>query len=125
MALAVTRKTEKFDLKTVDGGWVEIRRMTHGEKQKRRSFNSKMKVNAKSRRDIESEIETFNAQAENFDLQSCVVDHNLTYMADEVEQQLDFRNSVHVAMIDGIVVEEIATLIDKVNNFEDDEETGK
>jgi hypothetical protein len=125
MPLAVTKTTEHCELKTVPGGYVVVRRLSHGEKQERRTFGSKMEMQASSRKDLRAEIDMFNAQAENYDLAKCVVEHNLTYMEDGNEVPLDFKNPSHLRMIDGIVIEEIGTLIDKINNFEDDETVKK
>jgi hypothetical protein len=129
MPLAVTRKTERFDLKTVEGGYVVVRRFTHGERQERRALGSKVDMRAGSKRDLQAQIDMFNATAENFELARGVVEHNLTYLvnADDPtsEAPLDFRNPSHLAMVDGIVLEEIGMLIDKMNNFEDDEEAKK
>lgn len=125
MPLAVTRTTERHELQTVPGGYVVIRRLSHGEKQERRSFNSKMEMQAENRRNLKAEIDMFNANAENYELARCVVEHNLTYMNGEEEAPLNFKDPAHLRMIDGVVIEEIGTLIDKMNNFEDDESVKK
>lgn len=129
MPLAVTKRTETHQLKTVEGGYVVIRRLSHGEKQERRTFGSKLNMSAKSRQDVKAEIDMFNAGAENYELARAVVEHNLTYLIDPddptSETRLNFKDPSHLRMIDGVVIEEIGTLIDRMNNFEDDEEVKK
>ena len=119
----VMEEPEHFDLKTLPGAFVDIRRMSFGEKQHRRSFNSKMTMRArKGQKDVDTELNMFNANAELFDFARCIVNHNLT---DRDERPLNFTNPEDVKKLDGRIAEEIATYIDKLNNFEDDEEVGK
>lgn len=125
---------QRFTLKTLpkdeslpspqgDAGYVVLKRLSHGDKMTRRSFTSKMTVKAKrGQKDVESELDAFNEKTDLFDFANCIVEHNLT---DEQGNKLDFRRAEHVRMLDGRVAEEISTLMDKLNNFEDDEEAGK
>lgn len=130
----VTDKPQRFELKTLpkddnlpspegDAGYVVLKRLSHGDKLTRRGFTSKMTVKAKrGQKDVESELDAFNEKTDLFDFANCIVDHNLTDIAGN---KLDFRREDHVRLLDGRVAEEISTLMDKLNNFEDNDELGK
>lgn len=124
MPIAVVMEApEHFDLKTLPEGFVEIRRMSNGEKMQRRSFNSKMTMKArKGQKDVNTEMDMFNERSELWDWAKCIVNHNLQ---DADGRLLNFTNPEDVRKMDGRVAEEIGTYIDRVNNFEDDEEVGK
>lgn len=105
-----------------DAGFVMIRRFSYGEKMAKRSFNSKMTVKStRGKKDAESVIDTFNEKSDLFDFANCIVDHNLT---DSLGRKLDFRNEKDVKALSGQVAEEIQTAMDKLNNFEDDDDLG-
>lgn len=105
-----------------EAGFVMIRRLSYGEKMAKRSFNSKMTVKStRGKKDAESIIDTFNERSDLFDFANCITDHNLT---DKQGRKLDFRNEKDVKALGGRVAEEIQTAMDKINNFEDDEELG-
>lgn len=135
MPIAVaTDVAQHFDLKTLpadpnvkgpagEGGFVKIRRLTFGEKQARRSLNSKMTVKArKGQKDVDTIIDAFNAKTDFFDFANCITSHNLQAADGTL---LDFRREEHVRSLAGNVAEEIGSYIDEVNNFEADEEAGK
>ena len=64
-----------------------------------------------------------------FEFANCILEHNLEYLADPNDLSsatlLDFTKPEHVKMLDGRVGDEIDELINDLNNFEDDDETGK
>lgn len=135
MPIAVAVDTpQRFELKTLpanpelegpagEAGFVLLKRLSHGDKMTRRSYTSKMTVKSqRGRKDVETELEAFNERVELFDFANCVVDHNLT---DEKGNKLDFRREGDVRRLDGRVAEEIQSLLDKLNNFEEDEAAGK
>lgn len=116
----VTQKTEQFDLKSCPGGYVVIKRMTHGQKLARQDLSSKMKIDTgKKAKGATAEIDMMRAVVAHWEFQNLIADHNLT---DESERLLNFRYIPDIDMLDGKVAEEISTYIDKVNNFEADAE---
>lgn len=132
--------TEKFDLKSLPGGFVELRRMTHGEKMTRRGLLSKAKMEtgtsgsmrerrSQSSKSFTAELELMNEKVTCFEFARCIVSHNLTYLVNPddttSEAPLDFRNPDHVRMLDGRVGEEIDELITDFNNWDVDVEEGK
>lgn len=121
MPVAVVQgEPEHFDLKTLPGGYVRIKRMTHGEKLARRAFTSKMLMEAdRGSRSMRGEIDLFKEETSFYDFAHCVVDHNLT---DADERPLQFKNPADVRKLEGRIAEEIERYIDSINNFEEDEE---
>lgn len=116
------QETIRKDLKTCEGGFVVLRRLTYGEKLFRQSMVSKFKIEAeKGSKDFAGEMQLVSEQATLFDFQNCVVDHNL-FKDDEETQKLNFGNLIDVKSLDPRIGEEIDTLISELNNFEEDEE---
>jgi len=128
---------EHKDLKTCEGGFVKLRRMSYGEKLQRRGFNSKMEMDMeRGSRKAKSTIDIFKEEAELYDFAVCIVEHNLTKWVnshgvpcelndpDGREMPLDFKKPADIKLLAGQVAEEIGTYIDKLNNFEEEEETG-
>jgi hypothetical protein len=109
--------TEHYDLKTCEGGFVELRRLSYGEKMKRQemSFGAAMKVDRKQQQAQSAEMVMDMAQtaATEFEFKNCIIAHNLE---DDSGNLLDFRSAVHVHMLDPRIGEEIATYIDQMNN---------
>lgn len=114
----VAKKTYSFDLTTVSGGTIEVRRMTYGEKLLRQDElmefeadkEGNMKLNMAARK------------AALWDIANLVVSHNLT---DESDRPLNFKNMADVVQLDALVGEEIGKFIDEVNSFESTESTTK
>lgn len=112
-------ETERFELKTLPEGYVVLRRLTYGEFMKRRQMTSNLSVSGgKGRQDFEGVLELANQKVTEFEFASCVVEHNLE---DENGDLLDFKNPIHLQMLDPRVGEEISSYIDKMNQFEGSE----
>jgi hypothetical protein len=113
---------EHYDLKSLPTGWVSLRRMTYGQKLGRMQSTTSMSLAMrKGAKDVQGKLETMQMAAALFDFKTCVVDHNLT---DPAERKLDFNSPQDMSTLDPRVGEEIATYIDKLNNFEEDDEVG-
>jgi hypothetical protein len=111
--------TQKFDLKTCEGGFIEVRRLSYGEKLQRRAMTANMKIEAqKGKKDFAGEMQLMNEQATMFDFQKCIVDHNLE---DENGTKLNLGSVSDIRRLDPRVGEEIDTILSDLNNFEDDE----
>jgi hypothetical protein len=119
----VMDEPEHHDLKSLSGGYVKIRRMTYGEKLTSRGFNSKMTMRSqRGQKNVESELKVFDANQELFSFAHCITEHNLE---DKDGRPLNLTMEADVRKIRSDIAEEITTLMDKLNNFEDEEETGK
>jgi hypothetical protein len=121
MPNATFESEESFELKSLEGGEITLRRMSYGQKLERTSAASKMSIlMQKGSKDIQGTIDTLQAAAAVFDFRTCVVRHNLTKNVNGQEVPLEFSNAGDVAVLHPRVGEEISSLIDKMNNFEDD-----
>jgi hypothetical protein len=115
--------TERHDLKSLEDGFVVIRRMNQGEKMQRQGKMSGMKVTgSRKSRDFQGELELANQRVTEFEFATCVVEHNLE---DEDGRPLNLASTVDLAKLDGKVGEEISTYIDKLNQFTEDDEEGE
>lgn len=135
IAVAQTSDTgERFELKSAPpDGFVVLKPLSYGQKMLRRGFLSKAKMETgaagnraerreRSKQSFTTELELMNSKVTLFEFANCIIDHNLTDINGE---KLDFKNPSHVEMLKGGIGEEIDELINDLNNFEADEETGK
>lgn len=137
MPIAVSTNSnegERFELKSAPpDGFVVLKRLSYGQQMFRRSLLSKAKMEtggggnradrrANANRGFMAELELMNEKVTLFEFANCITDHNLD---DANGQRLNFSNPEHVKMLDGRIGEEIDELINDLNNFEADEETGK
>lgn len=113
--------TEHYELKSLPGGEVTLRRMTYGQKLQRMQNTSKMSIAMQKKGNVQGQMEMLQLAAALFDFKTCVVDHNLT---DPTDRKLDFSSPSDVSTLNPRVGEEIAMYIDKLNNFEEDDELG-
>jgi hypothetical protein len=118
-------KTERFELKTLPGtedeeaGFVELRRMTYGQLMDRRNLASGMKLTGQGKKQMEATIDLTNRKVTEYEFRVCIVDHNLE---DENGNKLDIRKPSELQKIDSQIGDEISRLIDKMNQFEDDDD---
>lgn len=123
-ATANNQETVRRDLKSLEGGYVEARRLTYGEKLQRRAMVSSMRLESgKKKSDFVGEMQLVNEQATTFDFQRCIVDHNL-YADDEETVKIDLNNAMGIKSLDPRVGEEIDTFLSEINNFEEDDDEG-
>jgi hypothetical protein len=138
MPIAVAKASyegERFDLKTAPpDGFVVLKRLSYGQKMFRRGLLSKARMEtaatgnraerrANAKKGTTSvELELTNSRVTLFEFSNCIVDHNLQ---DAMGEKLDFSNPDHVQMLDGRIGEEIDELINDLNDFEAEDDTGK
>lgn len=109
------------ELKTVEGGWIKVRRMTYGQKLERQNM-LKLGIDMNSRtKDVKGELAMANKEATYLDFKNCVVDHNLFKDPDET-QKVNFASRLDIDFLDPRVGEEIDTILNKINNFEESDE---
>jgi hypothetical protein len=114
-ATVSNNNTDRFELKTLEGAFVVIRRMTFGEKLARQDEIFSMHASMESK---QLEMNMLNKKAALKDFGNLVIDHNLT---DENDRKLNFANPQDVLMLDPRVGDEISGYIDQLNSFEDSE----
>jgi hypothetical protein len=120
----VSTESHHYDLKTAPpDGFVELREMSYGEKIQRRSMVSKalMKGGGKgsAKGSFEAEMDFMNEQSMFFSFQHSIVDHNLE---DEQGNKLNLSTAAGIQSLAPRIGEEIDQLIDKLNNFEAEDE---
>lgn len=109
----------RHDLKSLPGAWVELRRMSFGEKNARTDIAMKMAFEG-SKADTKATMAASTEAAAQFEFKACVVDHNL-FADDEETIKLNLGNSNDLRKLDPRVGEEIMLLISEMNNFEPEE----
>ena len=112
-----TIKTEaqRIELKSLEGGWVEIRQLPYYDMLVRRDRGGKLFFDAEQEGRVE--IATLQAWARQYEFEHCIQDHNLE---DENGNKLDFSNELTLKTLDPRVGQEIEDAIDKLHNTEDD-----
>src|SRR6201981_373586 len=112
----VSTEPEQFDLQSLPEAWVLLRRMSYGERLHRQDMAMQMSMEADQRtRTARMDVAPAQTTVAQFELKSCVVDHNLE---DESGRKLDFNNPLDCAQLDGRVGEEIAELIDTLHDWQ-------
>jgi hypothetical protein len=122
-ATASVFEPEKHDLKSLPGGYVLLRRLTYGQKLERRAMSSMASAETQGRgkQNMKLTMAMVNQQATLYDFTHCIVDHNLE---DDQGNKMNLTDSNVIKLLDPRVGDEIEQLLDKLNNFEEDEELG-
>ena len=119
-------RVQRYDLKSVKSGWVELQRLAYGARLQRLQLASTLKTSIKpggrtEEEDIPAEIASALVATTRLDFAYCVVDSNL---GNQVGRKLDFHDPKDVEALDPAVGEEISELIDKHNGPLTEEEQG-
>lgn len=110
--------TERFDLKSLPGAYVELRRMSYGQKLARQDL-IRLSVEMGKGKDMKGEMAMANKLATKMDFANCIAAHNLE--KDDNGTLFNF-NTDSLDMLDPRVGEEIDKYINQMNNFEDTDE---
>lgn len=120
----VSKLTERFDLESIpveDGqekAWVELRRMSFGEKMEKDAEALKMKFKqGDGKEDPDAEVAMVSAKANILEIQRCIIDHNLEDDGDP-PKKLNLKDPNVIRMLDPRVGQEISNLIGDMNDFE-------
>lgn len=120
----VLRTTERRDLATLpktdeeEGGWVELRRLSFGEKLDKDAEAMKMRFDfgkVEDVKDMDAEVSLISAYATVVEFSRCIVDHNLE---DDNGKKLDLSKLDSVRQLDPRVGQEISELLGEINDFE-------
>lgn len=110
--------TEHKDLKSLPGGFVVLRRLSYGQMVQRRAM-MKLTIEAGgASKDLRGEMAMASEAITMFEFQHAIVDHNLE---DASGRKLNLGAPVDFASLDPRVGTEIEELIQKMNDFSDDE----
>lgn len=106
------------ELRTVSGGYVDLRVLSFHEMEMRKDIAGRMYREVSEGDDELTEEETMRAYFEamnvavtTFEFRNMIVDHNL-FLDDAETQKIDFRKPMHQWKLDPKVGEEISMLID-------------
>lgn len=121
---SVSNKPVRKDLKTLPGGYVDLRRMSYGEKLDRLEKGNSQQMSKPGGGNVVVDVKTFARLVQELDFSRCIVDHNLTWIASEdgPEQPFDFKNDRSAFdRLDAQIAEEIGQYIDELNNFDEND----
>ena len=110
---AVTR----IELKSCPGGYVDLIRMTYGQKLERQDLMKLSLEMGNKSKDLKGEMALANKLATQKDFINCIVSHNLE--KDENGTPFNFSDLADFNVLDPRIGEEIDKAINKLNNFED------
>lgn len=119
--------TERHDLRTCPGGYVELKRMPYGDWLHRTDISMQMQMQMEERRQRRSSksegttgtMKLMNQAVTIFEFSRCIVDHNLE---DANDQPLNFKRPEAFAQLDPRVGNEIGDLIKNMHEFEEEDE---
>jgi hypothetical protein len=112
----VSEENHKEDLKSLDGAFVVIREMTYGERLMRSSLTGAMKILKDTKSDYAGELSMETQKIALWDFANLVVEHNLE---DVDGRTLNFKVEQDVRKLSSRIGDEVGSLIDKWNSFED------
>lgn len=130
----ISTETERFELESLSGGFVELKPLPYGGVLTRRESAMKMSMeqtgNRAARRgrghakDADSnsgkiDVELLQRWARAYEFRHCIVDHNLT---DKNDKKLDFSNAMTLDILNPKVGTEIERLLDEINGEESEED---
>ena len=111
------------DLKTVPGGYVVLRPMSYGEKQRRSELSIQdtrmQRVSGRGKGSQEIAMQLMQRIVSEFEFATCIVEHNLEMREGAPYNFLDPKS---LDYLPGQVGEEIDTYISEMNNFLQDED---
>lgn len=118
----VAKTTEKFDLTTCEGGWVELRRLSYGEKIAKDAEALRMRLQLDTEmKNIGADLNVVNETVTYLEMSKCIVDHNLTKpnpRDPEEDIPFDFKRLEDIRQLDPRIGDEISGLIGKMNDFD-------
>lgn len=112
----ILQLTEKRELKTLEGGYVVVRRMNFGEKLTQQENMMKMSMEKGTGGDPQMDIELLQRRSALWEFANLIMEHNLT---DSNDLPLNFKLESHVTSLDPRIGSEIQDIINSVNSFED------
>lgn len=101
-----------YDLESIKGGWVKLRRMNHGESNELSGLRVAFQIKGENEdEDAAASARTTIKLSRHFSFNKVIIDHNLGHNG----KALNFSKRRDVDDLDAVIGDEIATLIDKHN----------
>lgn len=100
-----------------EGGWIELRRLSYGEKLAKDAEAMKMRfaMDSGPTQSMDAELSLISEFVTLMEFSKCIMNHNLT---DDNDKPLNFRDPASVRSLDPRVGDEISGLIGEMNDFE-------
>lgn len=114
-------ESETFQLKSLEGGEIVLKRMTYGQVVERRAL-MKLSVSSEGRgrqADFKGEMAMASKEIQMFEFRNCIVSHNLE--KDDAGTLLNLAAPVDFDSLDPRVGQEIEQLISDMNDLGDDD----
>lgn len=117
----VDTEATRYELKTLPGGFVELRPLPFGKVLERREKASRMSMEQQQRKGSSQKInfDLMQRWARSFDFANCIVDHNLE---GDDGQKLNFSLPNTLEILDPKIGSEIEKYIDELNQDEDEDD---
>lgn len=117
----VSMEATRYELKTLPGGFVELKQLSFGQMLKRRDRAARYMQEQTGRGgNNRVQIDILNEVSRQFDFANCIADHNIE---DDHGNKLDFSNHATLDVLDPKIASEIESLIDSMNQEDFDAET--
>lgn len=115
----VNTDSKRYELKSLEGGFVELKRMSYGQWLHRQELALRLEVKAgKGSAGAGGEMAIANKAVTQYEFQQCLVNHNLE---DENGSPLDFRQITTLERLDPRIGNEIGLYISELHEFNSDE----
>ena len=109
-----SKAEHKFDLQSLEGAYIILRKLSYGEMMQRQSLASDVAIKEEKRK-AEMTIQMMQERVTEYEYTRSIVDHNLE---DETGNKLDFNKPGTAARLDPQVGAEVSQLIDSLNQFD-------
>lgn len=105
-------REKTYDLESVEGGWVKLRRMNHGESNELAGLRVAFTIKGENEdEDSAASARTTIKLSRHYSFGKVILDHNLATKG----RQYNFSKRADVDGLDPVIGDEVATLIDKHN----------
>lgn len=111
----VNTTAEQHELKSLDGAFVKLKRMSYGQWVHRQDIAMDMEMTGSGKNDAKSTINMTQQRVAIWEFEHCIVEHNLE---DEAGQLLVFGNPNTINILNPIVGNEISKLISELHEFD-------
>lgn len=114
-------ETHAYELKSLEGGKITLRRLPYGKWLQRQEMAMQMQMEMGSN-NSKSTMSLVQRAVTEFEFRECIVDHNLEIAEGQL---MDFRRTQTLDQLNPRVGEEIAELIRELHSVVEDDSLGK
>jgi hypothetical protein len=116
----VSQEVVHQDLKTLEGGFVDLKQLSFDQILERRDKALRMSMESENPKQADRKVifESAMQWSRFFEFSNCIVDHNLE---DDAGRKMNFSNPMTLRILDPKVGAEIEKLIEQMNQDEEDQ----